>query len=62
MFRWYVVNTYSGHEKKVQANLEHRRRSMSQEHAIRRIVVPTEPASLSIVRDPQYQEAAQGGR
>jgi transcriptional antiterminator NusG len=42
MFRWYVVNTYSGHEKKVQANLEHRRRSMSQEHAIRRIVVPTE--------------------
>ena len=42
MFRWYVVNTYSGHEKKVQADLEHRRRSMSQEHAIRRIVVPTE--------------------
>jgi len=42
MFRWYVVNTYSGHEKKVQTNLEHRRKSMSQEHAIRRIVVPTE--------------------
>ena len=35
MFRWYVVNTYSGHEKKVQTNLEHRRKSMSQEHAIR---------------------------
>ena len=42
MFRWYVVNTYSGHEKKVQTNLEHRRKSMNQEHAIRRIVVPTE--------------------
>ena len=24
MFRWYVINTYSGHEKKVKANLEHR--------------------------------------
>jgi transcription termination/antitermination protein NusG len=42
MFRWYVVNTYSGHEKKVQANLEHRRKSMNQEHTIRRVVVPTE--------------------
>jgi transcriptional antiterminator NusG len=42
MFRWYVVNTYSGHEKKVLTNLEHRRKSLGQEHAIRRIVVPTE--------------------
>ena len=24
MFRWYVVNTYSGHENKVKQNLEHR--------------------------------------
>jgi len=24
MFRWYAVNTYSGHEKKVKQNLEHR--------------------------------------
>ena len=24
MFRWYVINTYSGHENKVKANLEHR--------------------------------------
>ena len=23
MFRWYVVNTYSGHENKVKQNLEH---------------------------------------
>jgi transcriptional antiterminator NusG len=42
MFRWYVVNTYSGHENKVKANLEHRRVSMKQESNIRRIVVPTE--------------------
>ena len=28
MFRWYVINTYSGHEKKVKANLEHRIDSM----------------------------------
>ncbi|HMS61736.1 MAG TPA: transcription termination/antitermination NusG family protein, partial [Solirubrobacteraceae bacterium] len=24
MYRWYVVNTKSGHEKKVKQNLEHR--------------------------------------
>ena len=24
MFRWYVINTYSGHENKVKTNLEHR--------------------------------------
>jgi transcriptional antiterminator NusG len=30
MFRWYVVNTYSGHENKVKANLEHRIESMGQ--------------------------------
>ena len=24
MFRWYVINTYSGHENKVKHNLEHR--------------------------------------
>ena len=30
MFRWYVVNTYSGHENKVKVNLEHRIESMGQ--------------------------------
>ena len=39
---WYVVNTYSGHENKVKANLEHRRTSMHQEEGIHQIVVPTE--------------------
>lgn len=42
MFKWYVVNTYSGHENKVKANLEHRRQTMHQEDRIRQIVVPTE--------------------
>ena len=42
MFRWYVINTYSGHENKVKQNLEHRILSMSQQHRFRRVVVPTE--------------------
>jgi transcription termination/antitermination protein NusG len=42
MFRWYVINTYSGHEKKVKANLEHRIDSMGQRQRFRRVVVPTE--------------------
>ena len=42
MFRWYVINTYSGHENKVKANLEHRIVSMSQQPRFRRVVVPTE--------------------
>src|SRR5881397_3915043 len=42
MFRWYVVNTYSGHENKVKHNLEHRVVSLGQQRAVRRIVVPTE--------------------
>ena len=33
MFRWYAVNTYSGHENKVKQNLEHRRISLGQETA-----------------------------
>jgi len=42
MFRWYVVNTYSGHENKVKQNLEHRVVSLSQQRAVRQVVVPTE--------------------
>jgi transcription termination/antitermination protein NusG len=42
MFRWYVINTYSGHENKVKANLEHRIISMNQSPRFRRVVVPTE--------------------
>ena len=42
MFRWYVINTYSGHENKVKTNLEHRIISMNQQPRFRRVVVPTE--------------------
>jgi transcriptional antiterminator NusG len=42
MFNWYVINTYSGHENKVKANLEHRIVSMGQKDRFRRVVVPTE--------------------
>jgi transcriptional antiterminator NusG len=51
MFRWYVVNTYSGHENKVKHNLEHRVVSLGQQRAIKRIVVPTE--SVSEMKDNQ---------
>ncbi len=42
MYRWYVINTYSGHEKKVKQNLEHRVQSLNQARAVRQVVVPTE--------------------
>ncbi len=45
MFRWYAVNTYSGHEKKVKQNLEHRVTSLNQARNVRQVVVPTEQVS-----------------
>ncbi len=42
MFRWYAVNTYSGHEKKVKQNLEHRVQTLGQQTAVRQVVIPTE--------------------
>src|ERR1041384_86438 len=42
MFRWFVINTYSGHENKVKTNLEHRIMSMNQAPRFRRVVVLTE--------------------
>src|ERR687895_1205722 len=45
MFRWYAVNTYSGHENKVKQNLEHRVISLGQERNVRQIVIPTEQVS-----------------
>ena len=45
MFRWYVINTYSGHENKVKQNLEHRVVSLGQERNVRQIVIPTEQVS-----------------
>src|SRR3954453_9907495 len=41
MFRWYAINTYSGHENKVKTNLEHRIDSMADQTGFRRVVVRT---------------------
>jgi transcription termination/antitermination protein NusG len=57
MFRWYAVNTYSGHENKVKQNLEHRRISPGQENNIRQIVIPTE--QVQEMRDGQKQTKEQ---
>ncbi|MGH2905320.1 MAG: transcription termination/antitermination protein NusG [Solirubrobacterales bacterium] len=54
MFSWYAINTYSGHENKVKQNLEHRVISMSQQTAIRRIVIPTE--TVTELKDNQKVE------
>src|SRR5215216_6117113 len=51
MFRWYVINTYSGHENKVKQNLEHRVHTMGQEGNVRQVVVPTE--QISEMKDGQ---------
>lgn len=40
--KWYVVNTYSGHENKVKEKLEMRAESMNMEDYIFRVVVPEE--------------------
>ena len=51
MFRWYVINTYSGHENKVKHNLEHRIETMGQRQRVRQVVVPTE--QISEMKDGQ---------
>ena len=40
--KWYVINTYSGHENKARTNLEHRIQSLNQVQYFEEIVVPTE--------------------
>jgi transcription termination/antitermination protein NusG len=45
MFRWYAINTYSGHENKVKHNLEHRVVSLNQKRNVRQVVIPTEQVS-----------------
>jgi transcriptional antiterminator NusG len=39
---WYVIHSYSGYEKKVKKNLEHRIESLEMQHKIFEVVVPTE--------------------
>jgi transcriptional antiterminator NusG len=40
--KWYVIHTYSGYEKKVKKNLEHRIDSMGMKNMIYKVVVPVE--------------------
>jgi transcription termination/antitermination protein NusG len=40
--RWYVINTYSGYEQKVKANLESRIKSMGMDDKIFQILIPSE--------------------
>ena len=40
--QWYVVQTYSGYENKVRANLEQRIATMGMEDRIFRVLVPVE--------------------
>ena len=51
MFRWYAVNTYSGHENKVKNNLEHRVQTLNQESSVRQVVIPME--QISEIKDGQ---------
>ena len=62
MFRWYAVNTYSGHENKVKQNLEHRRISLGQENSIRQIVIPTEQVQEMKDGQKQHEGAAHDAR
>ena len=54
MYRWYVINTYSGHENKVKHNLEHRVQTMSQNRNVRQVVVPTEQV-MEVNKDGQKE-------
>lgn len=40
--KWYVIHTYSGHENKVQENLEHRVESLHMSDKIFDVQIPTE--------------------
>jgi len=54
MYRWYVINTYSGHENKVKHNLEHRVQTMGQDRNVRQVVVPTEQV-MEVGKDGQKE-------
>jgi transcriptional antiterminator NusG len=44
--KWYVVNTYSGHENKVKINLERRIESMNMQDYIFRVIVAEHPVPV----------------
>lgn len=49
---WYVVNTYSGHERKVQADLLERKVSMGMQSYILQVIVAEEEVPV-FTRDPE---------
>jgi len=53
--RWYVVNTYSGHENKVKEKLEMRIESMDMQDYIFRVVVP-EQTEIEVNKDGVKKE------
>ena len=44
--KWYVVNTYSGHENKVKINLERRIETMNMQDYIYRVIVAEHPVPV----------------
>lgn len=49
MYRWYVINTYSGQENKVKKNLDRRIDSMESGRFVKKVVIPTE--EVMVVKD-----------
>ena len=54
--QWYTVQTYSGYENKVKANLDQRIASMGMENKIFRVLVPTE--ERIIVKDGKSRKVS----
>ena len=52
--RWFIVNTYSGHENKVKINLERRIESMNMGHKIFRVECPQK--TVTKIKDGKRQE------
>ena len=52
--KWYVVNTYSGHESKVKEKLEMRIQSMDMQDYIFRVVVPE--TTEVVIKDGKQKE------
>ena len=55
--RWYVVHTYSGYEKKVKTDLEHRIETMGMQDRIFDIEIPIERAVSARPRTSRFFRA-----
>ena len=44
-FRWYIIHSYSGFERKVKESLETRAQAFGLQNKIGRVVIPTEPVT-----------------